>query len=371
MLIGIDGNEANLKRRVGSGQFAYNLLVSLHKVDKKNKYIIYLKDEPLADMPSAKDNWQYFVFGPDKFWTLFALPLRLITQDDQLDVFFSPSHYTPSICPFPCIPTIHDLGYLSTPDQFTKKDYYQLVNWTKGSLSRASHIAAVSNFSKSEINRIYNIDPKKISIVYNGIGKPPLIDAKDANLILEKFKITKPYFLCLGTLKPNKNISFLIKSFSRFLSRQKNTTSAYQLVIAGKKGWLFDDIFKTVKEEAIEDKIVFTDYIDEIEKWALYQNAYATILPSTYEGFGIPALESMKFGTPVIVSNIPPFEEVVAGNGLIFDLAKKDDLLKKMLEITDPKVRSKYSRLGRRQSENFSWDASARALIKVFEKFEK
>ncbi len=371
MIIGIDANEANQTHRVGSGQFAFNILQSLYKIDKKNKYYIYLKQEPLSDFPKARENWEYHVFGPQKFWTLFALPLRLITQDEPLDVFYSPNHYTPSICPFPSVATIHDLGYLSSPEQFTKKDFYQLKNWTKDSIDRSNLLAAVSNFTKDELVRIYQVDPKKINIVYNGIGKPPIIDSKDANFILDKFSIKKPYFLYLGTLKPNKNIPFLIESFSKFQKRYKTKDQKFQLVIAGKKGWLFDDIFRTVKQENIQDDIIFTDYIDEIEKWALYQNAYATILPSTYEGFGIPALESMKFGTPVIVSDIPPFREVVGESGLIFDLSKKENLLSQMLLITDPKIRQKYSKKSKLQAQNFSWDSSARSLLKLFEKFEK
>lgn len=209
MLIGIDGNEANIKNRVGVGQFAYNLISQIYKLDTKNQYIVYLKDQPLSDMPAAKDNWQYRVFGPSKLWTKIALPLKLFTQKEKLNLFFSPSHYSPEFSPFPTVVTIHDLGYLEFKEQFTKKDLYQLINWTKKSIKKAKNIIAVSEFTKNEIQKIYHIDPKKISIAYNGVDNPPLISKVQTQLVLKKFNLeNQEYLLYLGTLKPNKNIPF-------------------------------------------------------------------------------------------------------------------------------------------------------------------
>ena len=115
MIIGIDGNEANVKNKVGVGQYAYNLLINLYKIDNENKYIIYLKEKPQKGLPHQRPNWQYRVFGPSKLWTKIALPLKLYTQKEKLNVFFSPSHYSPLFCPCPTVPTIHDLGYLKNP----------------------------------------------------------------------------------------------------------------------------------------------------------------------------------------------------------------------------------------------------------------
>ena len=368
MLIGIDGNEANVSNKVGVGQYAFNVLTKLHQLDKNNQYIIYLKDQPSSDLPSANANWQYRVFGPKKLWTRFSLPLHLFFQTEKLDLFFSPSHYSPIICPCPTIPTIHDLGYLKYQSQFTKKDLYQLINWTIQSIKKSKHICTVSQFSKDEIIKTYSIDPQKISIAYNGVDTPPKIDQTTQQKILSNYSLkANSYFLYLGTLKPNKNIPFLIKSFSKFL-KTKDSPKSIKLVIAGKKGWLFEEIFQTVKKERIEDKVIFTDFVDNDQKWTLYQNAIASILPSTYEGFGIPAIESMKIGTPVIVSHIPPFKEVVAECGLFIDPNKESDLVKRMVEILQPKVRQKYSLIGKQQADKFSWENTAKSIINVFDK---
>lgn len=362
MLIGIDGNEANVPQRVGVGQYTYHVLLNLYRLDLKNRYLIYLKNPPSSDLPPPKANWSYSVFGPQKLWTKLALPIKLLIQP-HLDLFYSPGHYLPSFSTCPLIPTIHDLGYLLYPDQFTPQDYFQLKNWTEASLKKSQHVIAVSEFTKSEINRIYQIPLTKISVAYNGVGDIPKTSPK----LLSKFNLSPKYFLYLGTLKPNKNIPFLIKSFGLFLKKSPQKIS---LVIAGKKGWLYNEIFQTVIAENLQKQIIFTDFISETEKWALYQNAICTILPSTYEGFGIPALESMKCGTPVIVSRIPPFREVVDQAGLTINPNNPEDLVDKMLLIIQPKIHQKYSLLGLTQASKFTWENTAKSILSVFAKIK-
>jgi glycosyltransferase involved in cell wall biosynthesis len=383
MIIGIDGNEANISQKVGVGQYAFQLIWHLYQLDQNNQYIIYLKDQPLLDLPKPRKNWSYKVFGPSKLWTRLALPFHLFTQKEKLNLFYSPSHYSPKFSLFPTVPTIHDIGYLQYQDQFTKKDLYQLINWTKESLKKAKHIITVSQFSKNEIIKTYKLNPEKISIARNGVEEPPKIDPKTQAQILSSYHlISNNYYLYLGTLKPNKNIPFLIKGYSLFLKKWKLLTPCPvkgrvgegfcpKLVIAGKKGWLFDEIFATVKKEGIENQVVFTDFVTEAQKWTLYQNAIASVLPSTYEGFGIPAIESMKVGTPVIVSGIPPFKEVVGGSGLIINPIDPNDLCQKMIEIADPKTREKFSKLGKTQADKFTWDSTAKSVLQVFQKFSK
>ncbi|MFA6518515.1 MAG: glycosyltransferase family 1 protein [Candidatus Shapirobacteria bacterium] len=359
MLIGIDGNEANQPIRAGVGQYAFHILCNLAKLDQQNQYLIYLKDQPLSDMPKTSKNWHYLVFGPKKLWTKFALPVYLFTHFPRPNVFFSPNQYSPIFSPCPTIPTVHDIGYLTYPEQFTKKDLFQLTYWTKASIFRAKYIVAVSEFTKNELIKTYHLDPQKISIVYNGVDSPPITDYR---LPITKFKINQPFFLSVGTLKPNKNIPYILEAFSLFLTKQPN----YQLVIAGKKGWLFDEIFSTVKKLKLESKVIFTDYISENEKWWLYTQARATLIPSLYEGFGIPAIESQRVSTPVIASNIESLKEILDKSALFVDPKNYFDLAKKMHEIINPKVRKELITAGLSQSQKFTWTNSAKTLINLF-----
>lgn len=361
MLIGIDGNEANLKIRVGVGQYAYNLLLELYRQNKNDLYYIYLKDAPLKDLPPENKNWHYLVFGPKFLWTKFALPIRLFSHP-RPQLFYSPSHYSPSFSPVPTIPTIHDIGYLNYQDQFTKKDLYQLINWTKSSLKQAKHIVAVSQFTKNELIKTYQISPQKISIIYNGVSVPSKISVSTLQKVKEKFKISSPYFLAVGTLKPNKNYPFLIEAFSTFIKNYSSRGQSYQLVIAGKKGWLYDEIEIILKKLNLTNQVIFTDYISEEEKWALYQGAISLVIPSTYEGFGIPAIESQIIGTPVIASSIPPLKEVLVDSALYIDPQNLNSLVVAFQKILSPDLRQKLITRGKIQSAKFTWKKSAENL---------
>ncbi|MFA6250899.1 MAG: glycosyltransferase family 1 protein [Candidatus Shapirobacteria bacterium] len=363
MLIGIDGNEANYPIRVGIGQFAFNLLCSLHRQnDHRYRYLIFLKNPPLKDMPQERPNWQYQVFGPPKLWTKYALPGKLFTQNPKPDLFYSPGHYTPLFSPCPIIPTIHDLAYQKYPRLFTIKDYFQLKLWTFHSLFRARHIVSVSDFTKQELVSRYHLKADKITVAHNGVDPVPTIKPKQAQSVLSKFNISEPFFLYLGTLKPNKNIPFLIDAFSLFLSRHPD----FLLVIAGKKGWLYSEIFAKVTALKLNSRIVFTDFVTETEKWVLYQNAFSVLMPSLYEGFGIPAIEAMQAGTPVIVSNIPPLVEVVGADGLITDLDHPTFLAEKMALLLDPATRAKIINYGRVRAKKFTWDKCAKSVMRAF-----
>lgn len=352
MNIGIDGNEANIKLRVGSGQYSFHILKELQKHNKKHFFTIFLKNKPLSDMPKTNQRWQYKIIGPKPLWTKFALPLNLAISKNNFDLFYTPTHYSPSPCPIPTIPTIHDIGYLKNPTEFNAKDFYQLKNWTVKSITQAKHIIAVSEFTKNQIIKEYKIDPKKITVIPNGITKYKKNLKTECQKVLNKFKINKPYFLSVGTLKPNKNYPFLIKSFSKL--------SGFQLVISGKKGWQYDEIYQTVTNLKLQDSVIFTDYVKDKEKNILYQCATAIVLPSLYEGFGIPAIESQSFGTPVILSDIPVFREIMGNSATYIDPTNIQSLVKAFKNIKNNHSNN-YKR--------YLWHSSSKKLLHLFDHF--
>lgn len=362
MNIGVDGNEANSKIRVGVGQYAFNLLLELNRQNINDNYFIYLKNQPQNDLPPESEHWHYRVFGPKILWTKIALPLHLIFSRQKLNIFYTPSHYSPMTSTVPVIPTIHDIGYLKYQDQFTKKDLYQLINWTESSIKKAEHIVAVSQFTKNELINTYQIPADKISVIYNGVSTPPKITSAFTLDVLKKYKITNPYFLSVGTLKPNKNYPFLIKAFSQFIKKYPD----YQLIIAGKKGWLFEDVDKIINKYKLSKKVIFTDYISEPEKWALYQNAISLVIPSTYEGFGIPAIESQKVNTPVIASDIPSLREVLNTSALYINPEKPNTLVSAFQKMLDKKFRLELIAKSKTQAQKFTWSNSAKDLIILF-----
>ena len=169
MLIGIDGNEANVEKRVGIGEYAFELLLQFKKYQVSNiKYQVYLKNEPLSHMPKESENWRYSVVKPRMFWTQVGLPIDLYLHRPRPDVFFTPTHYAPRFSPIPTLISIMDLSYIHYPQMFKKSDLYQLKNWTSYSAKKASKVFTISKASKDDIIRYYKVEPEKVVVTYPG-----------------------------------------------------------------------------------------------------------------------------------------------------------------------------------------------------------
>jgi len=373
MIIGIDGNEANIKKRVGVGRYAYELLRHIYKIQNPKSKIqnnnvklkIYLKDKPLADLPKEIDNWKYKVIGPRKLWTHFGLPLNLWWEKitgKAPNVFFTPSHYTPRFCPCPRVISIMDLSYLHFPEMFRKQDLYQLKNWTAYSVRKAAKIITISKASMDDIIRYYKVLPEKIVVAYPAL----MTNIKykiNIKKIKEKYKIGGDYILSVGTLQPRKNYPRLIEAFSKLIldSQYKDLI----LVIVGKKGWMWEETVEAPKKFGVEDKVKFLDYVPDEDLPSLYKGAKCFVLVSLYEGFGIPALEAMSFGCPVVVSNISSLPEVVGEAGILVDPYNIGDItegIKKAIKNKDKLIEKGY-----KQASKFSWEKTARKVLAVLE----
>jgi len=373
MLIGIDGNEANIEKRVGVNQYAFELLKNIHKLQEewqnRHNVIVYLSSKPQKDLPKENSGWKYKVIPGQKLWILTKLMPRLITNKDKLDVFFTPSHYVPPISIVPRICTIHDLGYLKFSGQFKKYDFWQLKYWTAISLFISKAIIAVSNSTKGDIVRHYPSVSDKIMVTQHGYDKSRFntnISKNDVRRVKNKYSIVGDYVLIISTLKPSKNIEGLLEAWKLVLE----DFPKYQLVIAGKKGWLYKTIFKKVKDLKLESNIIFTDFIPEEDKAALISGAKLFTLPSYWEGFGMDALTSMACGTPVVVSDIEALREVTDKAGIFVDPYKALDIAKgiaKVLSMNKTDYESLVEK-GLSQAEKFSWEDTARKTIKILEK---
>jgi len=317
MIIGIDGNEANVKKRVGVSVYALNLLHYFKKqANNELRFEVFLKTNPLPELPRESPNFAYEVIKAKFLWSQFALPLRLYQKRD-IDVFFSPAHYGPRFLPVPLVVTVHDLAFLYYPKEFLKKDLYQLRSWTKYSVLKAKKVIAVSRTTKKDLIKFYQLPSEKISVVYNGYEKYLQVQRS-------KFKLKegdKPYILYVGTLQPRKNIVTLINAFQKI----NQIYPELELVIAGKKGWLYQQIFETVIDLGLENNVFFTDFITDNQLVYLYQNAFCLVMPSLYEGFGLPVLEAMSFGCPVISSFASSLPEVGGDACFYFDPENTND----------------------------------------------
>ena len=360
--IGIDGNEANVEKRVGVSVYTLNILKHFSRVaSQETQFNIYLKSPPLNDLPEKNKYFKYSLINGKFLWSQIYLPLYLYNQKN-IDVYFSPAHYLPRFCPVPQVVTIHDLAYLYYPKDFTKKDLWQLKNWTDFSIKKAKQIIAVSKTTKKDIVKNYYVDEGKVSVIYNGFEKISQNSKLKSQKYNSKVKSKEPFILFVGTLQPRKNLIVLIEAFDKFLQINKD----FKLIIVGKKGWLYENIFEKVKMMKLEKKVIFTDHVEDIELVWFYKNAFCLVLPSFYEGFGIPVLEAMNFDCPVVASFSSSLPEIGADASLYFDPKNPDDLLEKLKSLKEnQELRKELITKGRQRIKDFSWEKCAEETLDV------
>jgi glycosyltransferase involved in cell wall biosynthesis len=361
MIIGVDGNEANVENKVGVSVYTSNLLAYFQShATESVQFIVYLRELPQRDLPKETVFFKYkIVWGP-VLWSQLFLPLylwKLKFFGQKLDVFFSPAHYIPRFCPFKTVVTIHDVSYLYFPEEFLKKDLYQLTKWTQYAIQRSEKIIAVSKTTKKDLMREYAIPENKIQVIYNGYE-----NSKSLTTNYHLPTTSSPYFLYVGTIQPRKNISLLIKSFAQF---HKNHPT-FKLIIAGKKGWLYEKIFQEAAQYECKDSILFLGFVSDKEKAQLYKNAVAFILPSLYEGFGIPLLEAMSYNCPVLSSFSSSLPEIGGEACLYFDPKNSSDLVEKMEIITTQKdTRTTLITAGKKRIKIFSWNVTGEKTLQA------
>jgi glycosyltransferase involved in cell wall biosynthesis len=360
MVIGIDGNEANIQNRVGVNKYAFEILRGIYNLlpeDERLIVYVYLKSNPLSDMPKETKQFRYKILNGGGKWVLTKLMPYLLTTSDKPDVFFSPSHYIPPFLTMPTVCSIMDLGYLEFSGQFKRKDFWQLKYWSAISIKRSKYILTISNASAKDIVRLYPDSKDKVVVTYPGYDKyltTKKISAITISKIKKKYSIVNDYVLYLGTLKPSKNIEGLVIAFSKI---KKNFTGL-KLVIAGKKGWLYESIFKQVKKLGLDDDVIFTDFVDEQDKAPLIGGTRAFILPSFWEGFGLDVLTAFALHIPVIASDvlIDPKDTDSIANGIksVLSMSKTD-----------------YNKLVLREKKQlgkFSWEEAAKLTLKTLRK---
>lgn len=263
---------------------------------------------------------------------------------------------------------IYDMVYKACPETMEIATRQYMERHMEMSCKRADFIITISEFSKNEIVKYMGVSPQKIYVVPCGVDLDKYrsdISSEDVAHVMRKYGIEDNYFLYLGTLEPRKNIPFLLKAYCK-LYKELGEKTPY-LVLAGNKAWGYHEILELIKKNHIEKMVIFTGYIDEVDKPALLRGAICFLFPSLYEGFGIPPLEAMACGTPVIVSNRSSLPEVVGKAGILIDPEDVEDMMGKMKKmLTDAKYRHFWGALGEQRAEEFSWKAAAEKLNYVY-----
>ncbi len=380
--IGINAYEANVPKRVGSNLYAFELLHELEIQTRPQEsqgvlptsqtpisWTIYLPSPPLLDLPQPRPGWEYRVIPPKSLWTQWRLPLELHLTKTKHDVFVSLGHFAPRFCPFPSVVCILDLAFLQFPQFFLKKDLYKLRAWTKYSVKNAKYIFTISERTKLDVEKAYGVLPEQIGIVHPGISskqnptqdEDPFGSEKDK--VLSKYALTKEkYIVSIGTVQPRKNILSAIKAFEKI---NPTFQDAYSLVLIGKYGWLADEVQQAVDRSPQKERIICTGFVTDAVKNILLKNSSFSFLVGYYEGFGIPAVESLSYGILPVVANAGSLPEVVGEYGVLVDPYSIDSIASGFTKA----IQNPPTQLRRRQmmewAAQFSWKTSSAKMIEI------
>ena len=373
--VGIDGR--SLKRQVGLGKFTYHLIHALAKIDSRNEYIIYLDLPQAAEKLPQVKNFHWKVLTPSNYfiWEQICLPLQ--AAKDGLDLLHSPANTAP-LClskKIKLIITVHDVMFLlpfsvlpKSPSVYQNIGRFYRKIIVTAAARKAGIVATDSHYSAKDIIRYLKINKNKIKVVYLGSDQmaEQLQSRPSDNETLEKYKIHKPYLLALGGTDPRKNTEKVIQSFQK-LNREER--QKYQLVIVGIDRHRNSNFSELVKDFQLEDRIVFTGFVGESELATLYRQAYLFIYSSLYEGFGLPVLEAMSTGKPVVASKTTSIPEVGGRAVLYVNPESADEIacgIQKILNDSPDAYQNRVD-LGLQQAAQFSWEKTALAYRSLYE----
>ncbi|HTK04297.1 MAG TPA: glycosyltransferase family 1 protein [Candidatus Eisenbacteria bacterium] len=353
-------------RRSGVGTYTAEIVKAL-AARGRHDYALFangLAGEPPADLPPASATVaRHFSRYPNRLLNasiaLLGAP-TLETLAGAADVAYLPNLNFVATS-LPLIVTVHDLSFIRFPRFFSAKQrLWHAAVGAAGKLRRATTVIAVSEHTKRDIIETFGIPAERIEVASPGVSPAFAPKPEEAAATLRRLGLQRPYFLFLGSLEPRKNITGLIDAFDKVSADQ-------DLVIAGGKGWLYRDIFRRAAASPKRGRIRFLEYVDDADKPGLYAGATALVYPSFYEGFGMPPLEAMACGTPVIASHVSSLGEVVGDAGLLVDPHAADDIAAAMTAVVeDGRLAAELRRRGPERAKRYTWEKSAETLERVF-----
>jgi len=365
MLIGIDASRSVAQERTGTENYSLNLIRRLLALQSDHRYRLYFNRLP-PSYNLQPTTFHLKIMPFPRLWTHLRLSWEMARRPP--DLLFVPAHVLPIVHPRRSVVTVHDLGYLYYPQAHRLLDRLYLDLSTRYNARAAAHLIADSSATKRDLIERYGAEPDKVTIVYPGYDNTvfqPVRDEKAIEAIKARYNIAGDYILFVGTLQPRKNLIRLIEAFSNLQSPISNI----QLIIAGKKGWLYEETFRQVEELGLEWKVVFTDYAPEGDLPALLSGASLFVFPSLYEGFGLPVLEAMACGTPVVCSNVSSLPEVAGEAAILVDPLDVEELATAMERVLgDEELRAELTERGFEQARRFSWEKCARQTLDVLER---
>lgn len=367
MRIAIDAHSVGTKLG-GNESYAVNLIESLAQIDSTNNYTLYVTTNEARDR--FHNRWPNFkVRSTLPHTPLIRIPLTLSAElrknpVDVLHVQFT----APPFCPCPVVVSIHDLSFEHLPQTFNRRSRTQLRLTVRHSARRAARILALSEHTRRDIIETYGINEDHVKAI--PLAAPdhfaPVHDTEELQRVRHNYGIDGEYILSVGSIQPRKNLARLIKAYAS-LRGDGSVDKLPQLVLAGKCAWLYDETLRALDNSGAKEAVVLTGYVPEGDLPALYSGALCFVYPSYFEGFGLPPLEAMKCGAPVIVGDRTSLPEVVGEAALMvdpFDVEAIGAAIKRVIKDSD--LRKELSVKGQERANTFNWLETARRTLAVY-----
>jgi glycosyltransferase involved in cell wall biosynthesis len=372
VLIGIDASRATAGRRTGTENYSLELIRALARQSgEQSRYRVrlYTNGPPSPERfwgESAPPGWEVRSIPWPRLWTHARLSAEMALHPP--DVLFVPAHVLPLHHPAASVTTVHDLGYLHYPEAHRSADRRYLDWSTAWSARQSTAVIADSRATKEDLIRAYGVARDRIHVIYLG-ARRDLARVGDTSAIAgarARYGVGERYLLYVGTLQPRKNLARVVEAFRRLVAAGRS--SGVQLVLAGKKGWLYEDLFALVRESGLEDRVLFPGYIEDADLAQLMSGAIAFVFPSLYEGFGMPVLEAQACGAAVMTGKNSSLPEVAGDAALLVDPLDVDAIAEAMQRLVDDEdLRQELVRRGYENVKRFSWEKCARETLAVLE----
>ncbi len=359
-VLGIDASRALSTAPTGTENYSREIISALLQQGSAFRFRLYTRAQPPANIFPNTINYEIRAMPFPRLWTHARLSAEMLMRAP--DALFVPAHVLPLIHPRRSFVTVHDLGYLHFPQAHRLLDRLYLDLSTRWNTRSARRIIADSNATRDDLVRFYRAPREKIRVVYPGYDAELFQPERDSEKIERtkmRYGISGEYVIAVGTLHPRKNYARLVEAF-------RALPGDLQLVIVGKKGWLFQEIFAQVIRFDLQTRVTFLDYVEAKDLPALYSGARLCVFPSLYEGFGFPVLEAQACGIPVACSNTSSLPEVAGDAAEYFDPLDTGAITAALALLLDDARSKALIAKGRTNVERFSWKRAARELIEIF-----
>jgi glycosyltransferase involved in cell wall biosynthesis len=352
----------------GNETYAANLVEALAEVGAENLYTVYVTRREAEER--FKGRWPHVrVRRTLPHMPIVRIPFTLSAELRRRPVDLLHVQYTaPPLAPCPVVATVHDLSFEHLPATFKRRSRMQLRLTVRRTARQAAHVIAPSEHTRRDLVATYGLDPERVSVVPLAAGPHfrPVTDGAQLEAVRRRYGIAGDYVLAVGSIQPRKNLARLVRAYSD-LRRVRGRSNLPQLVLAGKQAWLYGETLRAIEAEGVADSTVLTGYVRESDLPALYSGALCFVYPSYFEGFGLPPLEAMSCGTPVVAGDRTSLPEVVGDAGLLidpFDTGALAHAVERLLD--DPDLRADLRERGLGRARLFDWRETARLTLQVY-----